>query len=162
MSQKSDYTSKEWQLLLDAPLAVGTAVMHAGRSGVGSVKEAMTMASSVLNVGDGYEGNELIEALVRGRVDDGDKSVIETMDSPYRGLEPDEILQDAVDKCRAVVQLLDSKSNALETDGYLDWTLDVGIKVAKAAKEGGFLGFGGERVSQEEQRAINAIRKAFG
>ena len=33
--------------------------------------------------------------------------------------------------------------------------------VANAASEGGFLGFGGERVCEDEEKAIAAVRKAL-
>jgi hypothetical protein len=38
--------------------------------------------------------------------------------------------------------------------------VDVAVKTAEASKEGGFLGYGGRRVSKEEQEAIDAIRSA--
>jgi hypothetical protein len=161
MSTKADYSSEEWQLLLDVPPAVGTAVMYAGRSGMGSVKEAMAMASGILGARNGYEGNELIESLVNARLKDGEKSTIETLSSPYRGLSPENILEDAVDKCRSVASLLKSKATEEEVKGYVDWSISLAEKVASAAKEGGFLGIGGERVSEEERRAIHAVRDAL-
>lgn len=161
MSTKADYTSDEWQLLLDVPPAVGTAVMYAGRSGVGSVKEAMAMASGILGARNGYEGNELISSLVEARIKNGEKSSIETLSSPYRGLSPEEVLDDAVEKCHAVVEVLRDKASSAERDGYCDWAISLAEKVANAAKEGGFLGIGGERVSEEERVAIKALRAAL-
>ena len=79
MSTKSDYTQDEWQLLLDVPPAIGTAVMYAGQSGIGSMKEAMAMASSILGARNGYEGNRLVEALIHARLKEGEKSQIETL-----------------------------------------------------------------------------------
>jgi hypothetical protein len=37
----------------------------------------------------------------------------------------------------------------------------VGARVAAAAKEGGFLGFGGTRVSESEEAALNEIAAAL-
>ena len=162
MSKKSDYTSEEWQLLLDVPPAVGTAVMYAGRSGVGSVKEAMAMASGILGARNGYEGIELIESLVEARIKNGEKSTIETLSSPYRGLSPEQILEDAVDKCRGAADLLTAKATEGEASEFIDWTMTIAENVANAAKEGGFLGIGGERVSEEEAKAITKVRRAFG
>ncbi len=48
MSSKNDYSAEEWQLLLDVPPLVGTAVMMAGGSGLGTLKEAFAIASGVL------------------------------------------------------------------------------------------------------------------
>ena len=162
MSRKSDYTSDEWQLLLDVPPAVGTAVMYAGRSGAGSLKEAMALATGILGARDGYEGNELVEALVAARINDGEKSPIETLDSPYRGLPPEEIASDAVAKCKSVIDVLNAKASPSEAEGYIEWAVSLGEKVARAAKEGGFLGIGGERVSEEERRVLASVKKALG
>ena len=152
MSSKSDYTPEEWQLLLDVPPAVGTAVMYAGRSGAGSIKEAMALASGILGARNGYEGNKLIESLVNARINDGEKSTIETLSSPYRGLTPEQIRDDAVEKCRGVSVLLDNKATEDEKAGYLDWSISLAERVANAAKEGGFLGIGGERVRRRRGR----------
>ena len=85
MTSKSDYTAEEWTLLLDVPPAIGTAIMYAGKSGLGSMKEAMALASGILGAREGYEGNELVESLVNARLKDGEKSSIETLSSPYVG-----------------------------------------------------------------------------
>jgi len=160
MTTKADYSAEEWQLLLDVPPAVGTAVMYAGRSGVGSIKEAMALATGILGARNGYEGNELIESLVNARLKDGEKSSIETLGSPYKGLTPEQILEDATTKCSSAAKLLGEKSSG-EADGYKSWAVAVAEKVANAAKEGGFLGIGGERVSEEEAKAIAAVRNAL-
>lgn len=162
MANKSDFTAEEWTLLLDVPPAIGTAIMYAGKSGLGSMKEAMALASGILGARDGYEGNELVESLVNARLKDGEKSSIETLNSPYVGKQPEEILQDAVSKCECVRALLDAKATTGEASGFIDWSVSIAEKVANAAKEGGFLGIGGERVSAEEATAIKAVRKALG
>ena len=64
MTTKSDYSEAEWQLLLDVPPLVGTAVMMAGGSGLGTLKEAFAIASGVLSARHGYDDNQLIQALI--------------------------------------------------------------------------------------------------
>ena len=161
MATKQDFSEGEWSLLLDVPPAVGTAVMYAGKSGLGSVSEAMALASGILGARHGYEGIELIESLVDARIKNGEKSEIETLNSPYRGLSNEAILDDAVEKCAAVADLLHAKTSSEETEAYSTWAITIAEKVANAAKEGGFLGIGGERVSEEEAHAIARIRDAL-
>jgi hypothetical protein len=48
-----------------------------------------------------------------------------------------------------------------EVGAYRGWILGIADKVANAAEEGGFLGFGGVRVSEEEQKMIAAITSAL-
>lgn len=162
MTSKADFTDDQWQLLLDVPPAVGTAVMCAGRSGLGTIKESLAMARSILNARHGHDGVELIESLSDARTKHGEKSTIETLSSPYRGLPDREILADAVEKCREVEALLANKATQAERGAYVGWTIRVAEQVALAAKEGGFLGVGGERVSAEEMKALDAIREALG
>ena len=49
-----------------------------------------------------------------------------------------------------------------EAEAYVNWAIQVAEQVALAAKEGGFLGVGGERVSAQEMTALDAIREALG
>lgn len=161
MTSKSDYTPEEWQLLLNVPPMVGTAVMVAGRSGLGSLKEAVALANGILAAKSEYEDNRLIQALNDARVKDGERSDVERMSSPYKGKQPDEIRAIAVEMCADVAQLLDEKSAPDESAGFKEWSLTVGEKVANAAKEGGFLGIGGERVSQEERRVLREVSDAL-
>lgn len=161
MATKSDFTEREWELLLSVPAAVGTAVMYAGRSGLGSVAETMAMASGILSARHGYDGIELIESLIEARLKNGAKSKIETLKSPYRDLDDVEIIEDAVARCEDVAALLGEKSTVDEQDAYSTWTISVAEKVANAAKEGGFLGIGGQRVSEEEARVIAKVKRAL-
>ena len=162
MSTKADYTPDQWQLLLDIPPMVGTAVMVAGKSGLGSLKEAFALARGVLGAKTGYEENELVQSLVQARLQDGERSQIEVLaENPYRGLEPAELAAAVTEKCIQVRQLLAEKASAEEAAGYQQWSIDVGEKVAHAAKEGGFLGIGGERVSQAERDVLDQVKAAL-
>lgn len=162
MSTKEDYTTEEWQLLIDVPSMVGTAVMVAGNSGLGSVKEALAIASGILSARDGYEGNDLIGSLIESRLKDGMKSEIETLSgNPYKGMAPAELAQVVNEKCLAVSELLTAKATEAEAAGYKEWAKSVGLKVASAAKEGGFLGIGGERVSEAEQQVLDTIQSSL-
>ena len=164
MSTKADYTDAEWELLLEVPPLVGTAVMLAGRSGLGTTKEAFAVASGVLDGRDGYESNQLIQSLIEARVVSKQRSRAEQVtDNPYLGKSADEIRNITVAKCRQVSDLLVAKaSSELEADEFKQWTVSVGKKVANAAKEGGFLGLGGQRVSAEEKTVLAAVNEALG
>ncbi|HBI15813.1 MAG TPA: hypothetical protein DDY20_09935 [Desulfobulbaceae bacterium] len=45
---------------------------------------------------------------------------------------------------------------------FRDVVAKIANGVAEAAKEGGFLGFGGERVSKNEQALLKDLQAAFG
>ncbi len=68
----------------------------------------------------------------------------------------------ALEDCRAVVSLLASKSSNQEAREYKQWAMSVAEKVAMATTEGGFLGFGGERLSANEKQLLGEIQSALG
>ena len=160
MTTKEDYSKEEWDLLLEIPPIVGLAVMMAGKSGFGTMKEAWAMTRGVLDAKDGYEGNELIHALVDARIKDREHSQVEQLKSPYRGQTPEEVLETALGLCKEVKAVLGSKAAEDEAAGFVDWTITVGEKVANAAKEGGFFS-AGDKVSEEEALVIGEVKKVF-
>ena len=54
--------------------------------------------------------------------------------------------------------MLSAKASPKESREYREWTLSVAERVANASSEGGFLGFGGERVTAEEKQLIDQLR----
>lgn len=160
MTKKEDYSSEEWKLLLEIPPLVGLAVMMAGKSGFGTMKEAWAMTRGVLDAKDGYEGNELIQSLVDARIKDREHSQVEQLKSPYRGQSPEEVLKSALELCNEVKSVLGTKATEDEAAGFVDWTITVGEKVANAAKEGGFFSQG-DKVSEEEAFVIGEVKKVF-
>ena len=70
----------------------------------------------------------------------------------------EKIKTDALDKTRQVIALLMQKATAQEVTEFKQWILAVSENVANAAKEGAFLGIGGERVSAEEKAVLNDLQ----
>ena len=63
--------------------------------------------------------------------------------------------------CRQVVALVDSKAKPQVAQEFKQWLVAVAQKVAEAAKEGGFLGFGGTQVSEQEAATIKELSTAL-
>jgi hypothetical protein len=55
-----------------------------------------------------------------------------------------------------------SARSAAEGEAYKAWLVAAASKVAEAAREGGFLGFGGTMVSEEERAALAEISAKLG
>jgi hypothetical protein len=68
----------------------------------------------------------------------------------------------ALDRVRQAATLVDQKAPAQEARGFKQWLAFLGQKVAEAAKEGGFLGFGGVQVTEEEKTAVSELATALG
>jgi len=68
----------------------------------------------------------------------------------------------ATDKSRAALDLLKQKGSPEDVAAFGSFLMKLGDKVANAAKEGAFLGFGGKRVSEEEQSLLADLGQALG
>jgi hypothetical protein len=55
-----------------------------------------------------------------------------------------------------------SKATAEETTAFKQWLLSSAQAAADAAKEGGFMGFGAEQVSQGEKDMLSQVSAAIG
>lgn len=162
MTKKTDYTSDEWQLLIDVPTLAGLAVMVAGKSGLGTMKEAVAVTQGTLSSGDAHPNVELLQAIIEARMKGGEKSTAELLtDNPYQGLGRQKFVEAAAEKCTAASELLGRKAPAEEAVAFKAWVVSIAEKVAKAAREGGFLGFGGTQVSEEEVATIDRIKASL-
>jgi len=170
MSVQEKYTEEEWFLLQTTPSMVGSAMAVAGNSGImGTMKEAMANVRSIMEANAEYPDNPLIAEVAKKPENRADAK---EMASDYRerimgrmkenGVkEPEEVaaltLSDVEQSC-AILAAKEDDATALE---YKNWLLAIANKVAEAAKEGGFLGFGGEQVSENEQAFLAQLNSAL-
>lgn len=162
MSNKASFTREEWDVLRDAPHAVGMAVAMAGSSGLfGTVSEMFSAGKLIADAAT--TGNELIKSLLDREElkvsQDRLKAAAKSQDPTKLA---DWILAIAVDQSRKAVGILGARGALGEKDAYVKFLTEMANNVANAATEGGFLGFGGERVSVKEREAIAAINNALG
>jgi len=64
-------------------------------------------------------------------------------------------------RVREAANLVSQKASPEEAKAYKQMVMDVAEKAANAAKEGGFLGFGGVLVSTAEESFLNEVRAAL-
>jgi hypothetical protein len=161
MSSKADYSADEWKTCLRAPLMAGLAVIAASPSGpLGVLREMFAVGKLVSETRAQSGSNELLRALVselgapdaRGQVDA----------TELRGLATEQLRAHALEACRAFAALIDRKASPEEAAGVKRWLVGIAQRTAEAAKEGGFLGFGGTQVSQTETAAIQEVARALG
>lgn len=168
----ANFTEDEIHLLAGVPHMIGSAMAMAGKSGfIGTGKEMFASARSVLAGVKDYPGNALIQQLLP-RVEDGAGGAMDAAKQTRQwlsqrikdyGVNSRETMQSlAVEDCRAAASLVDAKASPSEAAEYKQWSLSVAEKVAMAASEGGFLGFGGEQFSEPEQRFLSEIETALG
>ncbi len=76
------------------------------------------------------------------------------------GFVPGELIRNL--RLKQAARILDSKATPEESAEIKGWLSDLSVKTANAAKEGGFLGFGGTKVSENEKVALQKIADKLG
>ena len=166
MSSKTDYSAEEWRLVLKAPLMAGLAVIAASPSGpLGILREMFAVGKLVAETkaqaeGQGGLANELLRAAVADLASPDGRAQVDVAE--LRGLPSEQLRSHALDACRTLASLLDRKASREEAEGVKRWLVTIAQRAAEAAKEGGFLGIGGTRVSEMEIGAIREVARALG
>lgn len=155
MGLKDQFTDEEWGRVVGAPMLAGIAVTAADPGGLwGALKESTAVASSVArsDVTDGLVG-EVTEAY---KTSEGRDMARAALKGDLKGKKPAEIVEVALAELSAVKSLVASK-DAAAAAAYAAWLQDVARKVAEAGTEGGFMGFGGVKVSEAEKATLDRL-----
>jgi hypothetical protein len=163
MANKNDFTPEELTKVLESIMVAGIAVSAADPSGLwGTVKEAAATSSSLAAAKRDPNSNELIKAVIADfETSEGRSSIQNAMRERFAQAEPTECVQRSLASLREVSTIVDAKApdNAA---AFKTWLRDISQKVAEAAVEGSFLGFGGVRVNDAETATLRDISKAPG
>ena len=166
MSLESNYESAAWTRIYRLPYMVAMAMEGAGRSGVtGSANERMAMVRGLASGVKDFPENPLIRSIVQAS---GEENQLLNVTSRTQ----DEILDCLTDigiedqsgllkhlyaMVPTVLTDLGSRETSDTIEGYKTWVLNIAKGVAKAGKEGDFLGFGGEWFSAEEREIYKEL-----
>lgn len=159
MATKADFTQAEWERLGRAPVVAGLAISFSDPSGpLDTVKESAaalrTLAEATTPDAD-Y--GPFVHALAQDVVARGQNPLGDFRPSRSEGL------QQCLDELRHVARLLHRDAvGPDERDGFVGWVRTASQRVALAAREGGFLGFGGTLVSEREQEMLETLGEIFG
>ena len=161
MLAKTDFTDGEWEALRDAPHLVAFAVATAGASGpIGTIKEAFAPVGAIIEAAKG--NNPLLRSICDGaELKAAQQSLRGSIKLTDAKTLRDELQARAADKAREATAALQQKGDPGDVDAFRTLLVNIADRTAKAAKEGGFLGFGGEWVSEGERGIIIRISQAM-
>lgn len=164
MSNKSSYQPAEWSQLLRSASLAGVAVTAAAPSGpIGLIQEMFAAGRVLADVKIKGSDDELITAIVADLATaEGRAAAKAGLEAEFRGGAAGDIKAGAIAALKSAVAIVEAKGSPGEAAAFRTWLMGVSQKVAEAAKEGGFLGFGGVKVSAEEQAALDDIGVALG
>jgi hypothetical protein len=160
MTGKADFSDEEWARLKRGPFVAGMAISLADPGGpIEVVKETAATLKTVREAAESRGHGDLVDAVARD-------VVAETRErqNPLHDFRPKGALaaQEILDELTAVNRLVSEKATLDEADAYRAWLKAAAQEAANAAKEGGFLGFRAERVSEGEQRMLDKLAEVLG
>jgi hypothetical protein len=160
MTSRTDFTDDEWNRLARAPLVAGMAISLADPGGpIEALRESNAALRTVLAAAESGEHGDFVKA-VAGHVTEQARHGR----NPMAGFKPRaaDARDHVLDELQAVSALLVAKAAPEEADQFREWLKAAAQATALAAKEGGFLGFNAERVSENEQQMLERLGTIFG
>ena len=158
MTTKSDFSDEEWSRIIRAPFVAGLAITLADPGGpFETAKESMAALKSATNP----PSREQLLADVALDV----QAMVQQRHNPLQGYKPshsEALGTQVLGELRDVQGIVSAKATPQEAEAFAGWLVSTSQAAAAAAKEGGFMGFGAEQVSQGEQTMMDQVRQAVG
>jgi hypothetical protein len=159
MTTRNEFTEDEWVRLGRAPLVAAMAISLADPGGpIEAIRETGAALRTVLDAAREGGHGQLVQAVA---ADVAGKA--QHRQSPMAGFRPRgaDAREQILDELRAVNGLLLEKATPEETEQFREWLKAAAQRAALAAKEGGFLGFNAQRVSEGEQQMLEQLGAIF-
>ena len=156
MTTKNDFTDDEWSRVLRAPMVAGLALSLADPGGpIEAAKETMATMKSATNP----PSREQLLSEVALEI----QSMAQARKNPIKGYKPTRDRdpgEQVLEELQAVQDIVKAKAAPDEAEAFGRWLVASAQAAADAAKEGGFMGFGAELVSDREQAMLERVRAA--
>jgi hypothetical protein len=162
MSSRSGFSDEEWGLLVGLPQAVMIAASAAEPDGA---RRTMSENSAGLDaIAAGRDsGNPLVHDVATELVDrigepesDAPAAAPDAVVAPAAEATTD-LLAEALERAREAAALLAGRAGPGEAAAYKHWLVGIAEQVVGAAKSGGFLGIGGDWVTDAERRFVQDL-----
>jgi len=156
MTTKADFPEEDWVRVVRAPFVAGMAITLADPGGpIEAAKESMASIKAATNPPSREQLLSEIALDIQAQV--------QQHHNPVKGYRPagstpagDQILQELRDVCGIV----NEHATPEEAAAFGNWLVSTAEAAGHAAKEGGFMGFKAELVSERENEMIEKVRAA--
>ena len=150
MTRKEQFNAEEWDQIAQGPPLAAILVITASRGG--SMRESPERGRG-LHGGAREQGG--------AGADPAAARVTHRRSIRARQSSAEELRTQTTERLREAATLVDERATPEEADAYKKFILDVASTAALRHKEGGFLGIGGQRVSDAEAAALAEIAAAL-
>ena len=159
MTVRDAFTDEEWSEIVLAPMLASFAVTAADPSGLFGVIRESSAAARAMEAARADGDDITREVMATYDTPEGREAASDAVSGLARGRSPEEAAVQAIARLSDVSRLL--KDRGVEATGFRTWIRGIARDVAEASTEGGFLGFGGEKISDEERRRLAQIDAAL-
>lgn len=159
MSLKDNFSKEEWFKIMTGPGRAGAAVVAASPSGLtGVIAEFQAIGATIRESVSQAGRTPLMEAMAADLLGTGPSpEEIKAMQGD-RPRNMQETVEQNVQAVRQAVWLVSAKASPDDARAYQDMLMQVAERTAQAAKEGGFLGIGGEQVNDKERDVLAELQ----
>lgn len=159
MALKDDFTDEEWNAVVAAPMVASFAITAADPGGLwGAIKEASAAAGALKDARGAH--NLSGEVVAAYETPEGRKTARDAVYALAHGKSPAEGTMAAIAELARVAGIVEAKA-PMHFPVFRGWLRDIAERVAEAGTEGGFMGFGGVKVSEAERQALSDIDTAL-
>ena len=159
MTTKADFSEDEWATLVRSPMVAGMAITLADPGGPIEVLKETSAVLKFATSTSSEQRDDLVGELAREV-----RGLAEQRKNPVGDFKPRGAMagKEIVDELSRADQIVSAKASPEEADAFRAWIMECAQRAADAAKEGGFMGFHAERVSQGEKDMLAQLRSALG
>ena len=159
MTTKADFTEDEWATLVRSPMVAGMAITLADPGGPIEVVKETSAVIKFATSSSSEQRDDLVGELAREV-----RGLAEQRKNPVGDFKPRGALagKEIVDEISRANEIVSAKASPEEAEAFRAWIVECAERAADAAKEGGFMGFHAERVSQGEKDMLAQLRSALG
>ena len=162
MTTKADYSNEEWLQVMKTPIYAGFYVMFADPSFTGMLKEMKAMGEVIQKADPPGHAKDLVADIAADYEQMTEEKESFAQDQIPKSADQETAKRYILDKVREGVAIIAERAESMEVLAFKQWLVAVATAVAEAAKEGGFLGIGGQFVSQREESALEEISNTLG
>lgn len=152
VTTKADFSEEDWARVVRAPFVAGMAISLADPGGpIEATKETMATMKAATNPPSREQLLSDVALDIQGQV--------QQRHNPAKGYRPSSG-EDILRELGEVSAIVKAHATPEEATAYGAWLVDTAQAAANAAKEGGFIGFKAELVSERESDMIEKVRTA--
>jgi len=159
MTTKADFSTEEWQSIVQAPMAIGGLVTLASPAIGDAMKESMSVAKKIAELAQNTGNEELLGALAE---EFKSRATAKEAQLKMETRDPAAVKAQMLGVVQSAAAAIDAKATPEEATKAKQWLYSLGEAAANAAKEGDFMGIGGQKVSPEEEAVLAEIKTALG